>query len=54
MIKIALKNIKILGFLNKLPVLKYFFILRIDKNFDKKLIHTIRGRGYLLGIDSYV
>jgi len=34
----------------------YIYRLRnkIDKNFDKKLIHTIRGRGYLLGIDSYV
>ncbi len=35
MIKIALKNIKILTFLNKLPVLKYFFILKINEDFNK-------------------
>jgi hypothetical protein len=35
MIKIALKNIQILAFLNKLPVLKYFFILKIDKSFNE-------------------
>jgi len=34
----------------------YIYRLRnkIDKNFDKKLIHTIRGRGYLLGVNPYV
>ncbi len=34
----------------------YIYRLRnkIDKNFDTKLIHTIRGRGYLLGINPYV
>jgi len=34
----------------------YIYRLRnkIDKNFDKKLIHTIRGSGYLLGINPYV
>jgi len=34
----------------------YIYRLRnkIDKKFDKKLIHTIRGRGYLLGNNSYV
>jgi DNA-binding response OmpR family regulator len=34
----------------------YIYRLRnkIDKNFDTKLIHTVRGRGYLLGINPYV
>jgi len=33
----------------------YIYRLRnkIDKGFDKKLIHTIRGSGYMLGINSY-
>ena len=34
----------------------YIYRLRnkIDKGFDKKLIHTVRGRGYLLGVNPYV
>ncbi len=34
----------------------YIYRLRnkIDKNFDKKLIHTIRGAGYMLGVNPYV
>jgi len=34
----------------------YIYRLRnkIDKKFDKKLIHTIRGTGYMLGINPYV
>jgi len=34
----------------------YIYRLRnkIDKNFKTKLIHTIRGRGYMLGLNSYV
>jgi len=33
----------------------YIYRLRnkIDKKFDKKLIHTIRGRGYQLGVNPY-
>lgn len=34
----------------------YIYRLRnkIDKNFDKKLIHTIRGTGYMLGVNPHV
>ncbi len=34
----------------------YIYRLRnkIDKNFDKKLIHTIRGAGYMLGKNEYI
>jgi len=33
----------------------YIYRLRnkIDKTFDKKLIHTVRGAGYMLGVDPY-
>jgi DNA-binding response OmpR family regulator len=33
----------------------YIYRLRnkIDKGFDKKLIHTVRGAGYMLGVNSY-
>jgi len=34
----------------------YIYRLRnkIDKNFENKLIHTIRGTGYMLGVNPYV
>jgi len=34
----------------------YIYRLRnkIDKNFENKLIHTIRGAGYMLGVNPYV
>ncbi len=34
MIKIAIKNIKLLTFLNRIPVIRYFFILKINQNFQ--------------------
>ncbi|MCF6240449.1 MAG: hypothetical protein L3J74_03785 [Bacteroidales bacterium] len=42
MIKIALKNIKLLHFINKIPLIRYFFILKIDQNF-----HNIRDNAVL-------
>jgi len=35
MIKIGLKNISILSFLNRIPVVKFFFVLKITKGFVK-------------------
>jgi len=34
----------------------YIYRLRkkIDNNFNKKLIHTVRGAGYMLGINEYI
>ena len=46
MIKIALKNIKLLAFLNKLPILNYFFILKIDKNFASIRTNAVLEKFY--------
>jgi len=54
---IITENLSDMNSLNMSNIINvYIYRLRnkIDKKFDKKLIHTIRGQGYILGTNPYV
>ncbi len=51
MIKIALRNIKILSFLNKVPIIRYFFILKINEDFQNIQTNPVLEKFYT---DIYV
>lgn len=49
-----LSDMNSLNMSNIINVYIYRLRIKIDKKFDKKLIHTIRGQGYILGTNPYV
>lgn len=49
-----LTDMNSLNMSNIINVYIYRLRKKIDKKFDKKLIHTVRGRGYILGATPYV